>query len=287
MVVYEYIEPVPSFEKGKAAQRTADVLGFFEDDLVSNLKEEVYQWRKLDSNGILEINTNTKEIIAATPLTGKSSEFPQGELSEKRALEYAKDLLEEIGRFDDELYVNGTQKITFLQYYGNRLEVTDAPLDAQLARIDFFRSIDEYPILGPDPKVGLQYVFLRRPSRDKPYLNYPVMESHAWEIKTQSNATYPIISVADAWNLVSNDKGVIVNVTPAGKSFVESYTPVRVEEIFINEIYLAYYDSSSPQEYLQPIYIFEGTYNTAGTKGGDITIYYPAVTPEYIRSVNQ
>jgi hypothetical protein len=286
MHVFEYRPPVPSFEKGKAAQRTADVLGYYEDDLVSSLKEEVYRWRKLDSNGLLQINTNTKEIIAATPLAGKSDEYPQGELSKERALKYAQDLLDEIGRLNDELYKNGTQNVTFLQYYGNRLEVTETPLDAQLARVDFFRSINDTPILGPDPKEGLQYVFLRRPSKDKPYLNYPVLESHLWQIRTQTNATYPIISVADAWNLIKNNKGVVVNVTPAGRSFVETYDPVSVEEIFINEIYLAYYDNTNPQEYLQPIYVFEGKYNTQGTKGGELTIYYPAVAPEYIRSVS-
>lgn len=287
MVVYEYRKPVPSFEKGKTAQDTASELGYTEDDLVSSLKEEVYRWRKLASNGLLEINTNTKEITASTPLGGRSDRYPKGELNEGKALEYAKALLTNIGRFDDELYQNGTQSVTFLQFYGSKLEVTEAPLDAQLARVDFFRSIEDYPILGPNPKSGLQYIFLRRPQREETYYNYPIMESHNWEIKTQSNATYPIISVSDAWNLIKNNKGVVVSVIPTGKSFVENYTPVRVDEVFINDIYLAYYDNTSQQDYLQPIYVFEGTYNTEGTQGGEITIYYPAVTPEFIQSVKK
>jgi hypothetical protein len=220
-------------------------------------------------------------------MSGKSDKYPKGELNEDKALEYAKTILKDIGRFNDELYQKGTQSVTFLQFYGNRLEVTGAPLDAQLARVDFFRSIEDYPILGPNPKAGLQYVFLRRPQREEQYYNYPIMESHNWEIKTQSNATYPIISVSDAWNLIKNDKGVIVSVIPAGQSFIETYNPVRVEEIFINNIYLAYYDNTSQQEYLQPVYVFEGTYNTEGTQGGEITLYYPAVAPEFIQSVNQ
>ncbi len=286
MTVYEYIRSVPPFEKGKNASATAEKLGYYEDDLITSLKETTYRWRKLNSNGLLEINTNTKDVIHLTPLTGKASRFPRGELTETKTLNYAKELLEDVGRFEDELYLNGTQKVTFVQFYGNRLETTEAPLDAQLARVDFFRSIEEYPILGPDPKVGLQYIYLRRPTKNEPHYNYPILESHVREIKTQANATYPIITVADAWNLVKNSKGVIVNATPSGSNLLDkSVTPI-VEDIYINNIYLAYYDNSSYQEYLQPIYIFEGKYTTGGTQGGTITIYYPALTPDFIQSVN-
>jgi len=83
-----------------------------------------------------------------------------------------------------------------------------------------------------------------------------------------------------------NDKGVIVNATPAGTGVLDTNTTPVAEDIFINNIYLAYYDNSSFQQYLQPVYVLEGKYTTGGTQGGNITIYYPAVTPEFIQPVN-
>ena len=46
------------------------------------------------------------------------------------------------------------------------------------------------------------------------------------------------------------------------------------DRIVIRNISLAYYDSDEPQEYLQPIFIFEGD--------NDFVAYLPAITGEYL-----
>ncbi len=54
----------------------------------------------------------------------------------------------------------------------------------------------------------------------------------------------------------------------------------------INNIYLAYYDTPNRQDHIQPIYVFEGSYNVGNKPGGDITLYFPAVDGKWIRSVS-
>ncbi|MFC1722284.1 hypothetical protein ACFL0C_01405, partial [Patescibacteria group bacterium] len=284
ITVYKVESPIPSFEKGRNAVDTAAYLGYKDEDLVSSLKETVYRWRNLNSNGILEINTDTRAVVLKTNLSGKSSLYPEAELTKNSAEQVAKKLFEATQRFTDPLYKEGTVTVNFGKFSGTRIISTKTTIDSQIARVDFFRNINEYPILGPDPKEGLLYTYLRKPDSDQPYYNYPIMESHTTNIQTQSNATYPTLPISQAWNVVSQNKGVIVNITPKGSNNIVEYTPLKIEEIYIQDIYLAYYDTPNAQSYLQPIYVFEGTYTTAGTQGGNIVLYYPAITPENIQT---
>ncbi|MFC1756300.1 hypothetical protein ACFLZK_02830 [Patescibacteria group bacterium] len=282
--VYPVRTAPPSFEKGKNAINTAAELGFSNDDLVTSLKEPVYKWKKIVSDGILEIDTNTESLLLYTPLSGKSGLFPRGSLTEERAKEYAKTMFSKIDRFEDQLYIEGKQKVNLGQFSGTVLKKASSIGDAQVARVDFFRSIEEYPILGPDPQVGLIYTFLRKPQRDDIFYNFPIMRSYLTQIDQKTEATYPLINVATAWDFVSENKGAVVSILPESISPLVPYTPVRVEEVFINSIYLAYYDSDSEQDYLQPVYVFEGKYTTSGTQGGSIHFYYPAISPEFIKA---
>ncbi len=285
--VYPVKKIVPSFEKGKNAINTANELGYSNDDLVTSLKEPVYKWKKVSSDGVLEIDTNDEGISLYTPLSGRSEFFPRGGLTTERAKEYAKTMLSKINRFEDQLYLEGEQKITLGQFSGVVLKETKSVGDAQIARVDFFRSIDGYPILGPDPKVGMLYTFLRKPSAEDIHYNFPIMRTYITQIDQKTEATYPLVNIADAWNFIKENKGVVVSILPENISLLVPYTPVNVEEVYINNIYLAYYETYTHQDYLQPVYVFEGKYTTAGTQGGSISFYYPAVTPEYITAAQQ
>ncbi len=283
VTVYEVRKKVPSFEKGKDAVDTARELGYSDDDLITSLKEPVYKWRKLSSNGLLEIDTNNNHITLETSLNGKADFFPRGTITRERSIEYAKSVLKKINRFNDELYQEGSQTVILGQFTGVTMKETAAESDAQIARVDFYRSINEIPILGPDPQMGMMYLFLRKPQKDDLHYNVPIMGSYTSEIVAESEASYQLISVADAWNFVKQNKGVVVSVLPDSSSKLTNYTPVLVERVFINRIYLAYYDTINSQPYLQPVYVFEGKYTTAGTQGGIVTFYYPAISPEYIK----
>ncbi len=283
ITVYKVEKPIPSFEKGKDAIRTAQALGFNDADLVSSLKDVVYEWKKIESGGVLKIDTESKVVNLTTPLEGKTALFPRGSISTGDAIKEATKLLTDVGRFNDELYRTGKQEVTLGRYNGNIIEQTTNALDAQIARVDFYRGIGDYAILGPDPREGLINLYVRGPQKEKVFYNFPVMESYNWEIQTQSNATYGVIPVSTAWEHIKNNRGVISNITPENSSNLSEYTPVAVDEVFINNIYLAYYDNKSSQKFLQPVYVFEGKYTTEGTQGGKITYYYPAVTPEWIQ----
>ncbi|KKU57081.1 MAG: hypothetical protein UX79_C0022G0002 [candidate division WWE3 bacterium GW2011_GWB1_47_11] len=293
MTVYKYATPRFSYQAGKDAQRHAATLGFTDGNLVTDLKSDVYQWKDPLYNSKLDIKINSRELKMETPLSANSSIYSPGLINTTTANETAVALFTGLERLSDQLYVTGKQKVTFGKILGSRAVLADSQLEAQFARIDFFRSIREIPILGPNPKEGLLNAVV---ATDKAIgrlqgkgaasiLKNPNVEAYDWGIDQQSNATYPLLPVDRAWEVVVASNAVISNITPRGKSPFESYVPVRVDRVLINDIYLAYYDNKKSQKYLQPIYVFEGNYTTTAGDKGDITLYLPAIHGTFVKSL--
>lgn len=280
LTVYTYVESGFSFSAGKDAQRDASVLGFTDADLTSNLEGDVYTWRNAQFGSELEIIINTGELEKITNLTNKGTLYPTGILTAQEAIKVAEELVTNLNRYEDELYIEGSKNVTLGKFVRGEILETSTALDAQIAKVDFTRKIKTYPILGPDPTEGLMTVTLGMRGRGN--VDFLNVKANYWEINPTSNATYPIISVTEAWNAVSSGQGVIASVTSNDKSPFEEYKPLRVERVLINKIYIAYYDSKKPQKYLQPIYVFEGNYISSGDEG-DIVIYFPALDGSYIK----
>lgn len=283
LTVYKYEKPVFSYSAGKAAQADADLLGFTSDELITDLKGNVYKWRDKETFGLLEINAVTKEINLTTNIIGKYTNFVPGIITEETASALATQILDQLGRNSDILYqTKGDRKIVLGKLSGSQL-LRASLRDAQFARVDFFRKVLDYPILGPRPKEGLIHISLRVPQPTLVALNYFELVYRARPLIPDNSATYPLIPVAQAWKAVAQEtKGVIVELTPISGALFASTSPQVVDQIFINKIYLAFYDNP-PQDYLQPIYVFEGVYNTKNKPGGTITYYFPAIQGQYIQ----
>jgi hypothetical protein len=286
VVVYKFKENAYSYLAGKNAVEHAKTLGFLESDLTTDLKGNIYKWRSIKTGGILEIQIETGELKLSTNLIGKSKDFALGTINQDSAKKFAKDKLLSINRFDDGLYPSGSAIARLGRFAQAGLVETTDTREAQIARVDFFRSINNYPILGPDPTKGLLHLYIRNPSGYTP-LNNPIVETYLWTINPDDRATYPIISVGEAWKAVTEGNGVVANVTPKGANPFVPYTPTKVESILVDNIFLAYYDTPKPQKFLQPIYVFDGKYTTRGSEDGYITIYFPAITRENTKQLEK
>jgi len=285
MTVYKFKPPQFSYEAGKTARKDAAFLGFSDSDLITDLKGTSYKWRSLKTAGILEIYRDTKEILLITNLVSNNLYLPKGYITKADAIEDAKNLFRALGRFDDSLYPAGYSVAYLGRIQGNKILETQNPSEAQFAQVHLFRNIENYKILGPDPRKGLLSATVGYLQKEASPLNYPTIEAYYWEIDATPEASYPIISVEQAWNAVAQGKGVISNVTPKEFNPYEGYGSTRIDEILINNIYLAYYETPKQQTYMQPIYVFDGNFRSSGTQGGATTVYFPAVTGEWVNAV--
>lgn len=287
--VYKIKQSLFSYNAGKTAQDNAAYFGFQDNNLISDLKGKIYKWRSLATGGTLEIDIDTKKLTMNTVLSGKSSLFQTGYYTDNSALKDATNMLDTIGRFDS-LYAEGNNVITKGKYVNNKLVKTDDRADAQLFKIDFYRNIDGIKILGPDPTKGLLQVYVGKDTSADNFeevtnATFPIMDLAYNEIDPNTAASYPLVSVAEAWNAVKAGNGIVASVLPKGYNPFVEYEPISVQDILINKIYIAYYETPKTQEYLQPIYVFEGNYKTSGTQGGDIVLYFPAISGEYVGEI--
>src|SRR3989344_6413588 len=289
LAVYKYVSPSFSFSEGKRAQQDAATLGFSDTMRVSDLSSDLFTWQDVQFGGNLKIDTKTRTLELETPLANLGSLFPVEKYTQTNAVAAARSLLQKVNRFNDKLYTSdmrGYQEVRFGKFSGTRVVEVDSIPETQIARVDFFRKILDFPILGPDPKQGLLQVYLRGPeTKDAfPQLNFPHVRAYHWEINTGDSATYPLTPIETVWEQISQNNGAIVNVTPQGASPFETPLATRVDRVLINEVYFAYYDNITPQQFLQPVYVFEGNYTTGAGAFCSITIYYPAVSSEYVRA---
>ncbi len=76
--------------------------------------------------------------------------------------------------------------------------------------------------------------------------------------------TYPLRPIKQAWDLFQGGEGYISH-------------PVSSDQATIREVSLGYYDSTEPQMYLQPIYVFSGDDGFLG--------FVPALDPNYLNTI--
>lgn len=290
MTVYKYGRRPFSYEAGKDASTHAAALGFTEDMLTTSLKGNEYEWVEPTTGANLTINISSQELNLQTPKSSLQGQYKERSLDNSKAISLAKSTLRKISRFSDPLYIKGEQKVVFGKIEYDGIKPTSYNLEADIARVDFFRSIDEYPVVGPVFHEGVINVWVGQPNTqgnlEKTLVN-PLIKYKNREIITTSDATYPIIPVDTAWDQIAKGKGVISSVSPNTQSPFERYTPVLIREILITDIYLAYFDDGGDQTYLQPIYVFEGNYLGSGNQKGSIALYYPAISGEYVRRASE
>lgn len=282
MKVYKYVETPILFEAGRTAQLKANYLGYTDNEFIANLNDEIYLWRKNQSGANLKINTTTQTLEQNTSLNNKSSLYTRGALTESKAITKGSQILVELGYLTDTLYKDGSTQVSVGEILPRQIGYVNNPSKAHLYRIDYFRKVNEYPILNDNPKASNtnitigEYIAKTNIIAD----TAPIINAYEWSLVPNDSATYPLIPIKQAWDAVSTGNGVITNITPTEQNVLSlpNINKQIIDQILINNIYIAYYDTKKPQQFMQPIYVFEGTYTINGKAAGSISIYYPALT---------
>lgn len=213
---------------------------------------------------ILEVNALTKNFTLVYNWREDVNIINQGNPSaESQAIASAKSILQNYGVFTDDL-AQGEQTISYLKYDQGNLTITPFFSEANFAKINFFRNkLDEIALLPPKPKESNVSVVLAASDSNRDtkevidiqYTNYP--------ISLNKYATYPLKKVDQAWSQLA-----------AGKGFIADIGSNADGKVVVRKAYLAYFDSNEPQDFLQPVIVFEGD--------RDFFAYVPAVTDDWI-----
>lgn len=139
----------------------------------------------------------------------------------------------------------GSNKITYLRLSGDRLIPTTSLSAADALRVDFFRRpVGGIPLVTPYPDEGhVSFVFSGSTNLKRRVLQFAYTH---WPIDYETTATYALKPSSQAWGELQSGQGFIARYPNTGTS------------VTVRSVTLAYYDSLDPQNYLQPVFVFEG-----------------------------
>ncbi len=177
----------------------------------------------------------------------------------------ASDFLKSVGRYPEELAQGKSNILYFnLDVPNNRLYATERPQEANVVEVDFYRpdiAADPAPIPVVPPTYfnSQNHVVMVFNQNATTVLRSKVA---FFEKSSAEVGVYPVKNGDMAWEELKAGEGKIIsNETQDG-------------QILVKRMFLSYYDPSTYQPYLQPVYVFLGDNN--------FVAYLPAVASEHL-----
>ena len=138
-----------------------------------------------------------------------------------------------------------SSKISYLKARGRSFTSAVSLSEADFIEVNLFRKpiLDEFVAMTANPDQGLVRSILGSGDNVTGIVN---MEYSYFPVDYESKESYPLKSPAEAWKELAAGEGYVARVD------------LEAEKIVVRRLELGYFDSYSPQEYLQPIYIFRG-----------------------------
>jgi len=254
----------------------------YDPEQYNEITSTKYQWTDLNLPRNITIDLTTRNFEINYDYKKDPSVFTQTTFrSQQNASTKAIQILNRGKSLPDD--INSGKQITTLMTWKNEqfTEATDYDTKNS-AKIYFQRQditiIDEnekenvYPAVGDTPDKGPIYMEISSsPEQNKDILK---LTFNYYSVDTTKSGTYYIKSASEAWQEIQLGKGNVVFFdAPTGKTY---------SEIAIKRVYLAYFDQTVKQDYLQPIWVFVGEAKLNDKSRAIYISYLTAVTDDWI-----
>lgn len=253
---------MPSFRANvlgaELATKMAGLMGFFQAPETTD--EQIYVWSRTGAlPGELKINLVTG-FFSLNTAWHQDSELARGRApSELEAVRYAKDFLSRLNLLPPDLDT-GKTRVEYLKAGAGVLLPAVSQSEANFAKVHIFRAdTNLLPVVTERQDDALVQVIVSSGSSAKQIIGVEYKYS---PIAIDKNATYPLRTTQTAWQQLQSGEGVITQVV-GGTS-----------EAVVRNVEMAYYDSSTPQEFFQPVYVFKGD--------NGFQAYVPAIDPKWL-----
>jgi hypothetical protein len=246
-------------EKAKALGQTYEFV--FAPEIISN---QIYKWTKTQPLlSTLELNINNNHFEMTTNYLSKP------ELLLNRQLPTAFEAVERVKAYLDSTELlpkdiaTASGEVVYLKSLGGQLSTAVSASDADFIQVDLNRNpIDNvFRMYTPEGYTGVITGIIagNLASKDSIVeLRYNYNQPDYSQVHT-----YPLRSVQSAWQLIQSGQGYVAQ---KGK------TDIAV----VRTVSLGYYDDFEEQDYLQPIYVFEGD--------DGFLAFISALDPKYVQN---
>ncbi len=152
----------------------------------------------------------------------------------------------------------GIPKTTFFLAQPPEMVPSRSLSEANFVRVDLFRSqLDKMAFVTPKAQTSPVYaIFSGSTDRGKRVIAAEYAYS---KIIEGEFSTYPLRGVDEAWQELQKGNGYVAAASS--------------QTVTVRNVYLAYFESDQPQEFIQPVYVFEGD--------GGFVGYVAAISPIY------
>ena len=239
-----------------AAEAVATRLDFIQDP--TKLSETEYRW---DSTDPIPSSLTINIITGAFVLDKKWQDDPTFTTptiyyTDSQAIDRMFNLLSRVGLLPDDIK-EGKPTVQYLKADKDQIVSAASLSQAHFVQVNLYRApVDGVEVVAPSATKGLISAVLalqREDSRQFINLNY-----NYFPVDLTRSAVYPLIGVAEAWQRLQKGGGFVAGVKP------------NITNVTINDVTLKYYDPDTPQQFMQPVYMFTGS--------PDFTAYVPAVS---------
>lgn len=244
------------FDEDKTRQ-TANALGFTTE--LGKISTTRFAFANAETGATLKIDTINNNFEISYPYQDDLFFLNNRGPEESSALQTVHSFLNRADLWPDDV---DTQKTTYiyLKYDENTSGLVSAASlsESQLTKVNLRRAdVNELPVQPANPDEA-NISFIVSSSTEN---NQKVVFGHfvSYSINYTSYGTYPLKNTSTAWEELKSGQGFVASL---GNNSVG-------DTIMIRNIYLAYFDPQVAQNFLQPIFVFEG-YN-------DFLAYLPAV----------
>lgn len=255
--VYFIPTPQSSFLDLDEATKLARALGFSRESTA--LSEAVYRFAHEQVPGAIDINIVNKTFSVSYNLSQDQRLLTLRPRGADEALRVASSFLSTASLYTEDLQ-SGQKTFEFLGSQPENLEPVTSISEANFVRVNFWRrDYDGLPVITPRKDRSTVWILVSGETTGPSQVI--AGEYHYFPVAAEQKSTYPIKTSQEAWNVLTAGDGLVIS------------GPTDTNNITIRRAYLAYYDSGTPQQFLQPVVVFDGD--------SDFRVIVPAVTTEY------
>lgn len=243
--VYKILVPDPSLNALKNARENARSARFEKQE--TKVTDTIYEWQN-DQGIIIRYNIITNNFDIDSDLTGNN--YSTGEVFSRKddAFRFVKNFLGSLNAYTDDIDQNQI-KLTYYAINNRQLVEVPSQNQAQVLRVDLFQnsvSDNKLKIYYPDIDKSIMFFYIivtpddKRPEIAKGTFNHSIVD-------LKQSSTYPIKSANDAYRELQNGaNSLVIKADKNATSFD------------VTDVSLGYYIGREGQQYLLPVFIFQG-----------------------------
>lgn len=262
--VYKTVQNQPGLLSLQKARDRVSRAGFTKQE--KQISSRVYQWTD-DFGRIISLDIISRDFdLTSNFLQDQKILTAENLPNQEKAKTIATKLLEQLDLLPKE-FADFSFRESLLAIKNNNLLPATSRSQADIVRLDFSPSLlDDKPIVYPQKNQALINFLVAGNADDAK----AIVEAHyfyrAPDLK--NSTTYPLKTVDQAWKELTDNQG-----------FIAGLAEKNLKTITIRNVYLGYYLSPATQDFLYPVFVFEGDREFLG--------YVSAIDPVWLEEPTQ